>query len=55
MKTREKRIREDKKLLTLTASILREGRSNGNIKRCKMLSDINLPTSGIPAETTSLK
>lgn len=40
---------------TLESSVLREGRSNGKTRSIKMLSVINLPTSGIPAEITSLK
>jgi hypothetical protein len=39
---------------TLAASNCKDGRSKGRIKSCIILSVINLPTSGIPAEITSL-
>jgi hypothetical protein len=43
------------KFHTLSATILREGRTTGKIRSIRMLSVINLSTSGIPAEITSLK
>jgi len=43
------------KFHTLESTVLREGRSNGKTRSIKMLSVISLPTSGIPAEITSLK
>ena len=55
-KNQRKRIhREGMKIHTSTVSLLSEGRRNGNINSVTMLSVIILPTSGIPAEITSLK